>query len=438
MKTSVYNLVVPCKKGFAVFNTLNGSILFVDEEMKTILQQGDFGKLKKEDIETLKRLGFLIDDDLDEKRVLSFRLKSLIYSPRKASFSVLPTYACNLACPYCYEGSGTINRGTMSEDMVNQVIQGIKAYCLGNGIQNMGLTLYGGEPLLHKKASLKLVLNLGKWAEEQGIIYKSNMITNGTLIDNDMFSEFYPFLEMVQLTLDGPQLSHDKKRIQKNGEGTYEKIMESIKIAREHDILVMLRIQVSKDTIKTMDELFQDLRERNIHKDEGIHTYVFPLMDINDVCSSYASLCSEEDAHILPTLWRTARKYGLEMVSKPIQVFLSPYCSFASNHSFLIDALGDVYKCVSVVGDTQFKAGHMSEKGLTGITPEWYAFTVRDPTDIDMCQDCQLLPLCGGGCAHRAYQKHGHYMGGYCVLHKGLEEEKLLLYLEKHYPDKFG
>jgi uncharacterized protein len=199
----------------------------------------------------------------------------------------------------------------------------------------------------------------------------------------------------------------------------------------------MIRIQVAKDNVDMLDYLFEDMVQRGMHHDSGIRAYTFPLMEINDVCSSYASLCSEEEASLLPELWRRARTYGLDLYSKPVQVFMSPYCSFAAKNSFLVDALGDVYKCVSVVGDTSYKVGCMTENGLTACAPELYAFTVRDPTEIEMCTDCVLLPLCGGGCAHRAYQKHQTYLAGDCTLHKGLEEEKLLLYLEKKYPERF-
>ena len=438
MKSSAYNMFVPCKKGYAAFNTLTGSVLFVDAEMKEILETGQFESLDKNHLEALKQVGFIIDYNLDEKQVLSYKLKSLIYSQQNASFSVLPTYACNLACPYCYEGSGELRKGTMTEEMVTQVINGIKTYCVNTGVLNLGLTLYGGEPLLHKKASLQLTETLGEWAKTQGINYNCNMITNGTLLTENVLSEFEPYLKMIQVTLDGPQHYHDTRRIMKNGEGTYESIMGAVQTARDNNILVMVRIQVAKDNIDTLDTLFQDLADRGMHNDQGIRAYTFPLMEINEVCSSYASLCSEEEAKMLPGLWRKARTYGLDLFSKPVQIFVSPYCSFAAKNSFLVDALGDVYKCVSVVGDKSYRVACMTDQGIQDVTPELYAFMVRDPTAIEKCQSCTLLPLCGGGCAYRALQKHGSYQDGDCTLHKGLEEEKLLLYLEKNYPERFG
>ncbi len=438
MKASMYNMFIPCRKGFAAFNTLNGSILFVDEEMKTVLEKGELHRLTEENRDALASVGFIVSDDLDERKVFSLQLKNLIYSPGTANFSVLPTYSCNLACPYCYEGSGEIHRGTMGEDMTARIIQGIKTYCMNAAASNLGLTLYGGEPLLHKKASLQLVKTLGDWAHSAGINFNCSMITNGTLLTEETLSEFEPYLKMVQVTLDGPRQYHDTRRIQKNGKGTYEQIMNAVITARKKGILVMIRIQVAKDNVGGLDSLFEDMAGRGFHTDEGIHAYLFPLMEINEVCSSYASLCSEEEARMLPELWRKGRSYGFDLFSKPTQVFVSPYCSFAAKDSFLVDALGDVYKCVSVVGDTTYRVARMDEKGLCDITPEMYRFTVRDPADIEMCSDCVLLPLCGGGCAHRAHQKHHTYEAGDCTLHKGLEEEKLRLYLEKNYPTRFG
>ena len=242
MKTSQYNMLIPCKTGYAAFNTLHGSVLFVDEEMKTILETEKFDQLSENTLTALKQTGFIIHDDFDEKLFLSYRMNSLIYSPHNASFSVLPTYACNLQCPYCYEGKGEIHRGSMTEEMTEQVINGIKNYCLKEGVRNLGLTLYGGEPLLHKTASLRLVSALGEWAPTAGITFNCNMITNGTLLTQDLLSQFQPYVRVIQVTLDGPQHYHDTRRIQKNGEGTYDLTMNAVKIARENDILVRIRI----------------------------------------------------------------------------------------------------------------------------------------------------------------------------------------------------
>lgn len=437
MKSSAYNMFVPCMKGFAVFNALTGSILFVDEEMKETIENGNLDRLSREDVEALQKVGVVVADDVDENLVLSYRLKHVIYSSQRATFSVLPTYACNLACPYCYEGRGELHRGTMTEEMVTKVINGIKAYCTHTGVHHLGLTLYGGEPLLHKNASLQLVSSLGQWAKATKTGYMCSMITNGTLVTEEVLSEFDPFLKMIQVTLDGPEEYHDARRVRKNGEGTYHSIMGAIGAARKKGILVMIRIQVAKDNVAVLDALFEDLAERGFAADNGIRAYAFPLMDINEVCSSYASLCSEEETKMLPSLWRKAREYEIDLFSKPVQVFISPYCSFASRNSFLVDAVGDVYKCVSVVGEKACRVARMTETGLTDITPELYAFTVRDPLEIEKCTTCRLLPLCGGGCAYRAFQKHGSYQAGDCTLHKGLEEEKLKLYLEKTYPDRF-
>jgi uncharacterized protein len=437
MKSSEYNMFVPCKKGFATFNTFTGSVLFVDEELKSALETESFEGIPPETIDVLVQEGCIVNDDVNEKEILSFRMKNLIYSPNTASFSVLPTYKCNLQCPYCYEGSGEVHTGTMDAKMVDTVITGIKTYCMNTGVHQLGLTLYGGEPLLHKAASVRFAKELGEWAHTVGMQFMCNMITNGTLLTQETLSEFSPFLRMIQVTLDGSKEYHDTRRIYKNGKGTYKSIMDTIKTARENNILVMIRIQVAKDNINTMDTLFKDLATRKFNEDNGIKAYLFPLMEINEVCSSYASLCSEEEARLLPGLWRKAREYNIEIVSKPVQIFISPYCTFAGKNSFLVDALGDVYTCVSVVGKKMHRVARMSEAGLVDITPELYAFTVRDPADIEKCDTCVLLPVCGGGCAYRAYQKYGTYQAGDCTLHKGLEEEKLLLYLEKNYPDKF-
>lgn len=444
MKSSIYNTYIPLGKNeYVLFNTLSSSSLLIDGELKECMEKLDKGLMGLDDeiLHNLKEQGVLVEEGIDERRIFEYKYLDRKYSNRDAQFSILLTYACNLSCPYCYEGRGEIKSKSMGKDVAGRVIQAIKRKVDETGCKNLAITFYGGEPLLNRKEGLGILEALSVWCARKNVNFKSALITNGTLITPDVVSTFSSYLSAVQLTLDGPRWYHDTKRVYKNGKGTYDRIMESITLLRKAGIFVFLRVQISKDNFEHMGELFEDLKSRGFDSDNGLSVYAFPLMELNPACCSYASFCVEDDSYpdILPRVWEEGLKRGFIMVSKPLPTFIQPFCSFANDCSYLVDAYGDVYKCISVVGQDDRRVARIGMGGIfTDVSYELVDFMARDPFKIDGCRKCVYMPTCSGGCAYRAYLKHRSYHAEDCTLHKPLEQKKVLFYLKYKYPEKFG
>jgi uncharacterized protein len=66
-------------------------------------------------------------------------------------------------------------------------------------------------------------------------------------------------LSFIQITLDGPQDVHDKRRPLKSGQGTFEKILTNIE--ENIDIMpnVSLRINVDKENVSRVNEILDEL-----------------------------------------------------------------------------------------------------------------------------------------------------------------------------------
>lgn len=443
MKSSIYNTCIPVGKDeYVLFNTLSGSSLLIDGELKERMEKQDKGLMGLDEgmLHNLKEQGMLVEEGIDERRIFEYKYLDRKYSSRDVQFSILLTYACNLSCPYCYEGRGEIKSKSMGKDVAERVIQAIKRKVDESGCKNLAVTFYGGEPLLNIKEGLGILKALSLWCARERVNFKSALITNGTLITREVVSSFSSYVNAVQLTLDGPRWYHDTKRVYKNGRGTYDRIMESVNLLRKAGIFVFLRVQISRDNFGYIGELFEDLKSRGLNSGNGLSVYAFPLMELNPACCSYASFCVEDDSYpeILPGVWEEGLKRGFTMVSKPLPTFIQPFCSFANDNSYLVDAYGDVYKCISVVGQESRRAARVGKGGIfTDVSYELVEFMARDPFKIEGCRKCVFMPTCSGGCAYRAYMKHQSYQAGDCTLHKPLEEKKVLFYLKYKYPEKF-
>lgn len=142
------------------------------------------------------------------------------------TISCLLTYRCNLRCKMCGQwgekGSSKnihpeILREELSVDVMKGIVNDVKGF-------KPNITLFGGEPLLHKDC-LKIVLLI----KQAGM--RCNVITNGTLLEQYAKQFVNIGLDEIIFSLDGPQNIHDEMR---NAKGTFDRAYKGLlSIARE-------------------------------------------------------------------------------------------------------------------------------------------------------------------------------------------------------------
>jgi uncharacterized protein len=237
-KQSRYNHFQSWRDGYYIaYNALSGAVaLMTDENYATY--QGMLGRLsggesrewtekEKTLLEQLRYGRFVCDDDTDELESLRFAHNSNRYNPSLMGLTIAPTMACNMACEYCYEANKT---GRMSSELIESIV----AHVENNGprIASLETCWYGGEPLLGLDIMEDLTesfLDLGK---EHNFEYRSSVISNGYLMTPEVADRLREMKVLgVQVTIDGPERMHDRKRPLKNGKGSFKRIVENIRYA---------------------------------------------------------------------------------------------------------------------------------------------------------------------------------------------------------------
>jgi len=437
----MYNLFIPTKKPsqFILYNTLTSAAFVVDTDVKNVLEKSirnDLSQLKSNEIDFFKKSGVLVDDHIDERNIVRVKREDARFHKDYIKFVVLTTYACNLACPYCFEGKGEVHHKAMSEGNVKLFIKFVKNMALEYNRKTIDVTLFGGEPLLNKNACLKILDELFHWCKKNGIKFKPGIITNGTLLTQDIVNRFVKYgVYFIQITLDGPKNIHDKRRIYKDGKGTYEDIIKSLKIVKKSGIPIQLLVNVDKNNWKSIEKLFDDLIDEDLG---GIVLPIEPVYNVTDACAGYSSLCfrSEEIKDVIPKLQRLAYEKGFVVPLAPNSFPL--WCGTEFRFSFVVDSFCDIYKCVSFLGDKKHRIGSIGKDGMiTDVEYPFYDLMSRDPLSFELCRDCKLLPICGGGCSALAFINKGTYHAENCLRIQGLHE-RLLLYLEDQFPEQFN
>ena len=64
-----------------------------------------------------------------------------------------------------------------------------------------------------------------------------------------------------QITLDGAEKVHDKVRFYQNGEGSYRAILDNVKKLLEYGAFVTLRLNYTKDNIKSFYEVVDEIKK---------------------------------------------------------------------------------------------------------------------------------------------------------------------------------
>ena len=444
MKSSIYNLFVSTSEPdkYILYNTLHDSILIADTELKDVIESDTVDAIEKEHLRILETMGMVVDDSTDERTVLSFRYHREKYSSPYAIFVIFPTLACNLACRYCYERSSELAPKTMDDQTVDDTISFIKHMAGEDNIKTILIKLYGGEPLLNVEACHRICEEISVWAAQAMLQVAVVLQTNGTLLTEEVLEKLAPYLTYVELTLDGPQASHDKIRVHKDGRGTYEEIVNAVSLCSQRGIQTVLRINVKN--AQDLREVLSDLTERGLQGRKEVRFYYAQTSDFG-LCELFNSskLCHDDEEKALnmsPELRKVITELNwadqLEMPDV-IQKQKFVACNNEKKARYVIDPDGDIYLCFFRAGQKEYRAGSINKKGGY-FGPMYYEMLARNPLQFEECSTCVYLPFCGGGCAMRAYEQAGTFHAHNCGSTKDFAAQRILMYLKRKYPDRFG
>ncbi len=452
MKPSRYNTYISLEDGsYILFNELTGALLTVDQTTKDIIDtiSEKWKEVAEGVLEVLTENGVVIEDNQDELLIIRYRYKSACYNPQKVSFVLAPTAKCNLSCCYCVQKVDESLRfkerqtATMSDSTVKGALSFLKNMTDTCNAQKLRVSFYGGEPLLAKPLMLLMFQDLAQWCEERSLTFETTISTNLTLLDQSFLDEIQRYAPVsFRTTLDGPEKIQNLYRHYKNGKGTYEHIVTNMGNLMDSGIRVRVQLNVNK-YYRSMPQLFEDLKERGLttimielyplvdpfvtmqqaQKHYGILDKSFPLPE------SQFAVSFEEIPEARTFVYRAAFENGFKLPSTYLRGW-SP-CDGMRAYNFLVDPVGDVYKCVGSMLMKNLRVGHIHADGYFERYPFFHKWMDNDPTQIDKCQSCHHLPSCGGGCVVGRTLGNVPYL---CEISHFPGEEFVKMYLKQDYP----
>lgn len=393
-KYSEYNICVTDDKVYLVFNTLTQSLLELDRNEFSYFKnkkQTYLSNLTDEELKMLNELGFILHVDCSEIDILKDYYWYNKYNDETLNISILTTLNCNFKCPYCFETHRNVK---LTQNIQDAILHFIDDKLDGKKV--LHVDWYGGEPLLNKETIFSMSKKLEKMCLNKKVLYYATITSNGFLLTEKTAKELSDVgVRAAQITIDSNREAHNTTRILLNGNPTYDVILSSIKSASKY-MKIFIRSNVSVETMDKMDGLLSDLK--------GIPNIKLSIKGI--VPASY----KKYDKKIL-----SPREFSNKVIDEYIKAesldidtaldtFLSNdfhrFCIVDSESQFIFSPDGNIVKCgESYTEDDKGIIGKYNHKnGMMEIDETKKVFWDKDPFLYEECRNCNVLPLCYGGC----------------------------------------
>jgi len=388
------------------------------------------------EIESLRSCGFFtIPDFSSTLSDIAVELDSRDHAPRtKIELALAET--CNLACKYCYCSASHDNvpDGCMSRETARQALDWLFAASAQQ--TDIGITLFGGEPLLNRDVFKFVIDYSDEQARSQGRHVHYSVTTNATLLDDELADYIAKHDFGLMVSLDGPQHVHDQQCPFRDGRGSFTSAMEGIgRLMKRRSVTV--RCTVTKKSVP-LDELVTFF-ERCGFKRIVLGYATNPTNPTAwDVDEKTLVEIENEELRLLPELVDRVRR-GDRLVYNPYltavhnimkaSARVSVKCG-AANGCMTVAADGQLYPCHRHVGMSAFSLGNI-RSGPQGTRARQFWDDYYKTISVT-CNRCWAWRLCHGPCPWEVSNKDGtfHAPAGYmCDVVKRFYERAAYFFL---------
>lgn len=367
-------------------------------------------------IATLQERGYVFPSQEAETQLFA-ELRDAFEKARKGEvlrLAICPTFQCNLACKYCYEGQlpQTSTKALTEEDVLHlfEVIDSN----YGTRGRRVSIELTGGEPLLPRnRAAVERV-----FTETARRGHHIGAVSNGVCLAShfaDLFIRHREHMSFVQVTLDGPPAIHNNRRPFRNGAETFQHIANSLDFLVTHRIPTRLRVNIDSSNVMHLSELAELILQKGWLMNGCLECDIAPVLDHRGT-SEYTHITSEPE--LMHQVWDLASRdpriqrvfrFRLFRVLQHIsgivdggKGFPSPcvqYCEANSPNFFVFGADGFIYACGEAIGNPEFAIGRFLPNYEMWPDKErlWRG---RSIASVPSCRNCSIAGLCGGGCTY--------------------------------------
>ena len=397
VKKSKFTRIINIEQNeWVVHNLSSGSECILDDSEVLMLSNCDKNEYNElpDLLLQLLEMGIVVPFETDENACLELERKIALYSfsENEVGFVIAPTMDCNAQCFYCYEND-TRQKCYMSSETQNAMIDYIKK--TAENKKKLYISWFGGEPLLCIPIIKSVTLELLAFCEQNNIEYSSELTTNGYYLDSFIEDLQACKIADTQITLDGYDKEYLKRKHYIDCENAWEKVTNNIFSASVAGNHITIRFNVDRNNTESVKKCVKFLIS-NPNWNKNIAVYFYPLepdcKHSNNAVyfkeCEYETVMTELYDYLYKCGYYDNRDYALDFHK------LSLPCYGATLGILAVDYRGYLYQCQHLLCREQYSIGNIfTGVPITKSLLQWY-----DGKISTSCENCEVLPLCQGGC----------------------------------------
>jgi uncharacterized protein len=342
-----------------------------------------------------------------------------------------PTGAiCNLDCEYCFylekeKLYPSVKNWAMPDDVLEKYIQ---EYIQSQKVPEIIFAWQGGEPTLLGLDFFKKAVQLQeKYADGKKV--ENTFQTNGILLNDEWCSFFSENNFLIGLSIDGPREIHDKYRVHKGGQPSFDNVISGLEYLKKHEVEFNTLTCVQKDNAYKPIEVYEFLKEigskfmqfipiveRKSLKDGNELKFVQPLYKEAAVVTDWSVEPLQYGKFLMEIFNQWVRndvgKYFVQIFDVSLGLWHglgSSLCVFKETcgQALAMEHNGDVYSCDHFVYPEN-KLGNIMGESLNKIvdSDQQLQFRTAKKTKLpQFCVNCDVRFACNGECPKHRFIK---------------------------------
>lgn len=375
------------------YSTRRATLFAVDARTGEALAHNALDSIEENQMVRLAALEAVVPEGEDELAEVLRAMRAGSDDPSQRGFTIMPTAYCNMACSYCGQ------EHLKSSVRLHKIARRVEEVIADPATRHVRVTWFGGEPMLALGVIRELSERFLKATQAHGKSYSASMPTNGSLLTERTLKVLRDCgIDSIEVTIDGPPEVHDRRRLKRNGSGSFHQITSALRDHLPPGLNLTIRVNIDSENEDSVADLIQQLAEIPLKAGLALMPVHFWGNDVSDVEIEIRRFAALEAQWL-----RLAGSLGFPLGPIP-NALKRTTCVATTRFSEVVDPAQRVYSCsehplVPNVRDSGIIAT-VDELSGTGARPagaydDWYdSVSAHDV----QCGGCPILPICGGSC----------------------------------------
>ena len=315
------------------------------------------------------------------------------------------THQCNLSCKYCY-----VPRTNQSMDpyTARRSVEAVYRSAMAHNCERVRLKYAGGEPMLNLDALRTAHMQAERLSAQTGIGLETVVLTNGTLLTDDLLGFLLEHAIKVMVSLDGVGPYQDTQRPLNGRRGSsFKLIADALDQLLDQGLSPHVSVTITGQSLAGLPDLVEFLLDRQLQFSLNFYREPdgFPLsgplgltppQTVSGLCEVFWVIGRKLPRHSLLSNLTDRADLGVR----------HRYACGAGHNYLVIDSDGYISKCQM----------DMAHPVTTVDADDPLAFVRADTNGIQnlavddkACRDCIWRYRCAGGCPRLTFQRTGRY-----------------------------